>query len=343
MTQQRSTYVRNNSLYALILLSGMALVWWFRQQDTPQRRELHGKTMGTHYSLKWYGPEIPQKEVDSILAEFNQSLSTYIPSSEISRFNREDSLAFSLPYFLPVLEKSKTIFEQTQGAFDPTVMPLVNAWGFGPKTRQDSIPEALIDSLRTLVGFEKIQFNKKMVWKTQAKQSLDFSAIAKGYGVDVLAQLLEKHGVIHYLVEIGGEMRARGQKPNEPWYVGVEDPRVAEQGGQKAQAIFSLKNSSLATSGNYRNFYEKGGVRYAHTISPKTGKPVQHSLLSASVLAPDCMTADALATACMVLGKDEAMRLAEQLPAYGFFFVYDRDGKNETLATGEFKKCLEEN
>ena len=291
--------------------------------------------MGTTYSIKYLFEEeaLPKSVVDSVLLEFNMSLSTYIENSEISRFNQDSSITFDLPYFLPVLEASQEIFIQSDGAFDPTVMPLVKAWGFGPD-RTEFPDSASIDSLRTYVGYEKVTFNSIGAAKTTQGVQLDFSAVAKGYGVDVVAQLFGDRNVRDFFVEIGGEIRASGSNvKGEPWRVGVDDP-VLDGAERSIKAVIELKDRAMATSGNYRNYYIRDGVRFAHTIDPRTGYPVEHSLLSASVFAQDCMTADAWATAFMVGGLDFAKKVSKSNPELEAFLIYDNGkGQIETLAT----------
>src|SRR5690606_24909562 len=293
---------RKNIIYSIILLLVVFGVFLYRQNkeapveevEESDRITVTGKTMGTTYRVVYLDLERRDfKEViDSVLTVFNQSLSTYIPNSEISRFNRNDSLVFELPFMLPVLEKSAEVYERSNGAFDPTIGPLVNVWGFGPDGAKpkDSID---VHTLLPLVGYDKILFDDKMVRKAQPGLYLDFSAIAKGYAVDVVAELLEGNGIQNMLVEIGGELVAKGvNDKGEIWRVGINRPDEEDMTNELF-SIVALDNKALATSGNYRNYYEIDSVRYSHTIDPRTGYPVQHGLLSATVVAADCMTADA--------------------------------------------------
>jgi thiamine biosynthesis lipoprotein len=335
---------RKNAWYSLGLLALIGLVYAYRQwTQPPMPLVLTGTTMGKiSYHVKYFDPDKRDfgPQVDSLLKAFNASLSTYIPESEISRFNRGDTLRFESPFFLPVLQASREIHAQTGGAFDPTVMPLVNAWGFGPQKRAE-LPLSQIDSLLGLVGFEKIAFDHQAVWKRQPYVALDFSAIAKGYAIDVVAEFLEKQGIHDYMVLIGGEARCKGGNGfREAWVIGVDNPKYAENGGAPGVAYVALPNRSVATSGNYRNYYEKDGKRYAHTISPKTGHPVSHQLLSASVFAPDCMTADAYATAFMVLGLDSAKQVLARVPALGALLVYEDGRQMRTFATPDVEAIL---
>ena len=223
-----------------------------------------------------------------------------------------------------VLQKARVVSENTQGAFDVTVMPLVNAWGFGFK-KGEFPTDAQVDSLRKIVGFHHIELTKdSLVKKDDARVMIDCGAIAKGYGVDRVAKVLRDHGVINYMVEIGGEVVTKGRNPEgHPWQIGISRPTAgAEVSSQPLQTVLSLENAALATSGNYRNFYEHNGKKYAHTIDPRTGRPVQHSLLSATVIAPDCATADAYATSFMVMGIEGAKQVLAKHKELKAYLIY---------------------
>jgi len=291
--------------------------------------------MGTTYSIKYQAPSGNnyKDRIDSILVNFNDCLSTYIVNSEISRFNQDSIFYFGLPYFYPVLLKSEEIYNSTGGAFDPTVMPLVNAWGFGPDSGM--IPDSSkVDSLKQFVGYDNIQFNEEKVWKSKSGIELDFSAIAKGYGVDIVSEFLSNQGLVNYFVEIGGEVVASGLNDKDLfWRLGIEDPSI-DSGQRSPKAIVELENKAMATSGNYRNYYLKDGIKYAHTINPHTGFPVEHSLLSATVFAKDCMTADAYATSFMVMGLEEAKNLLSAVEGLEAFLIFsDEVGDLQTFAT----------
>lgn len=326
-------------LYPIFLILIVFIVWKYResQKDSLQMVEITGTTMGTiGYSVKYFSDEgINYKlEIDSLLKVWNLSLSTYIPESEISRFNSGDScFTYESKFFFPVLLASQQVFEQSNGAFDPTVGPLVNAWGFGPE--KSMVPDsAVVDSLLQLVGFNKISFDESSVCKQASGVKLDFSAIAKGNAVDVVAEFLASRGINDLLVEIGGEIVCHGTKSNgEPWRTAIEDPTV-EVYEREILAVANLYDKAVATSGNYRNYYVKDGKKYAHTIDPSTGYPVFHSLLSASVFANDCMTADAYATAFMVIGLEKAKEILADHPSLDAFLIYTlEDGSIETYVT----------
>jgi len=279
------------------------------------------------YNVKFIGIEkqVQKTEVDSVLVAFNESLSTYIPDSEISDLNNKGSIVFRSPYFYPVLERSKEVFDKTGGSFDPTVGPLIGAWGFGPEKQIPDLDSLEVDSLLKITGFSELDFDQQKA-TLPANYRLDFSAIAKGYAVDLVGELLEGQGVEDYLVEIGGEVRCRGKNDQgKSWSLGIEDPTVAIL-EQELLAVVRLKNLSLATSGNYRNYYERDGRIYAHIIDPRTGYTAKHNLLSASVFALDCMTADAYATAMMVMGLDASKQLVELEEIEAILVYQEGDG-----------------
>lgn len=334
---------KKNIIYSILLLLVVFMVYLYRQnQNAPAVEELDGQkmvltgpTMGTSYRVVYLDPgrRDLQEEVDSLLIDINQSLSTYIVDSEISRFNRNDSLKFDSPYLYPVLKASENVYEATSGAFDPTIGPLVNVWGFGPEGAElkDSIE---VSRLLERVGFELLNFDQKGIRKSNPDSYLDLSAIAKGYGVDLVGKFLESRGVQNYLVEIGGELVSRGVNENgELWKVGVTRP--TEEGlANELYSIIALDNKGMATSGNYRNFYVKDSLKYSHTISPFTGYPVEHRLLSATVLAADCMTADAFATAFMVLGMEKAVEIQESQEGLEIFLIFnDEQGQMQSYVS----------
>ena len=341
---------RKNIIYSILLLLMVFAVFLYRknQEPIPEEKEnnpritIEGQTMGTTYRVVYLSEEGRdyKSSIDSILTVFNRSLSTYLPDSEVSQFNTGDSLKFDLPFLLPVLKKSKEIFELTDGAFDPTVGPLVNAWGFGPGGAR---PEDSIDvqKLLPLVGFDKVQFDDKGMKKLLPGIYLDFSAIAKGYAVDVLAEYLEGKGISDMLVEIGGELVAKGfNEKGEIWKVGINQPDE-EDFTNDIFTIVDLDNKGMATSGNYRNFYELDSIKYSHTISPYTGRPVDHGLLSATVVASDCMTADGVATALMVLGVEKSIELLNREKELEAFLIYnDEAGEIQSFVSEGLKPYL---
>jgi len=343
---------RKNIIYSIILLLVVFIVFLYRQnQQDPNlpstveesnKMVITGQTMGTTYRVVYLDDQLRdfKEEIDSVLVAFNQSLSTYIPDSEISRFNRRDTLQIESPFFYPVLDASRQVFEETGGAFDPTIGPLTNVWGFGPEGAQRKDTVEIRDILR-VVNFNLVSFDRNQVAKQRPGVQLDFSAIAKGYGVDVVADYLESRGVINMLVEIGGELVGRGvNEHGELWKIGINQPDE-ESAADELFSIIALQDQGLATSGNYRNFYIRDGIKYSHTISPSTGFPVRHGLLSATVLAENCMLADAYATAFMVMGTEEAIALQQQLGNIEIFLIYnDEEGNIDTYVSEGLKPFI---
>ena len=314
----------------------VAGVWFYRRNLVSEPIKIEGETMATTYHITYFDQDKRDFKisVDSILALVNKSINNYDPESEVSRFNKsQTSLKFRLPYFLPALKKSREVVSGSQGAFDPTVMPLVNAWGFGPakRIRPDSTK---IDSLKSLVGFEKIQFNSDSVWKTELRTQLDFGGIGQGYGADVVSDFLKSKGVKNFLMELGGEGMACGRniKSDKPWELGILDPNSTPE-NQFFKAYVSLENKSFTTSGNYFNFRVVDGKKYSHTIDPETGYPVQREILSASVFAADAITADAWATAFMVMGHERALEVLKKHTELDAFLIYSAKDSIASFAT----------
>lgn len=326
-----------------------------QETDKKQWKEIQGYTQGTTYNLILNDPgnKIVKEDIDSILHDFDLLLSTYIDSSTISAINNAgESTTYifddTIGYFIDCYQTSERVFELTNGAFDPTVFPLVEAWGF---FKEDApIPtEREIDSLLEFVGFDKglhscmIASPRVAFSKMNASFRLDFNAIAQGLSVDVLANYLNDQGVKDYYLEIGGEIVLRGKnRENKKWRIGIDSPEQQE-GKRVLDNVVSVSNKAIATSGNYRKFYIKDGVKYAHTIDPKTGKPVQHSLLSATVIANSCAEADAYATAFMVMGVEKSMDFVKKNPKLGLeiYLLYDDgNGSIERKMTKGFKKYL---
>ncbi len=328
---------KKNIIYTLILVTLVVIVYFIRDSGQEPLVVFSGRTMGPIvYNIKYYDREERnfKKEVDSLLEAFNASLNTYIPDSEISRFNRDSAFSFSSPYFPLVLESSKRIHQITGGAYDPTVMPLVNAWGFGPGTAVN--PDSVyIDSLMQFVGFDQINFSENEVWKNDRRTALDFSASAKGYGVDVVIDYLASRGIENAFVEIGGEVRVSGRNLDidGPWRIAILDPGSTEANPYSI-AMVELEDRAMATSGNYFNYRVIDGIRYSHTLNPVTGYPEVSPILSASVFASSCMEADALATAFMVMGHRRAIDFLNEHEEYDAFLIFDSgQGQVSTYAT----------
>jgi thiamine biosynthesis lipoprotein len=307
----------------------------------------NGFAQGTTYSivyesLKNAGPDSLKREVEKILHDFDMSLSLYQESSLLSRVNRNEDITVD-QFFEEVYRKSVSISEMSDGAFDITIGPLARAWGFGPDD-QKNFSEAKRDSLMKLVGMSKISLADGKVIKSDPGISLDFNAIAQGYSVDVVCRFFDDLGVKNYLVEIGGEVRARGTKNGNLWRIGIDKPEDNNIiPGQSLQAIVRITDRSLATSGNYRKFYVEDGIKYSHTIDPKTGYPAKNRLLSATILAGDCATADGIATACMVMGHEKSIQFISSNPQFSAYFVIsDDDGNYQTWISENLKEFISE-
>lgn len=280
--------------------------------DKPQVQYYHnqGHIFGTYYNIRYEGTKDLHDVIKQRLLEFDNSLSMFNPNSVISHINRNDSISTD-SLFEVMYSEARTISQLSNGAFDITVRPLVNAWGFGNNTQQILLPN--IDSIKTFVGYEKIRLIDHRIIKDDERITLDASAIAKGYACDVVANLLRENGCKNLLVDIGGEVVLQGvNQAGKAWRVGISKPKQDANGMEnELQEVIESTSLCMATSGNYLQYYFVDGERRSHTIDPRTGHPVQHSLLSATITASSCMRADALATACMVLGTEEALQMIE--------------------------------
>lgn len=305
-------------------------------KDIPYQQD-EGTVFGTVFHTKYQYAEDLHSSIMERLAEVDASLSMFNPKSTVSRINNgEDMQADSLITY--VWNISRSISEATEGAFDPTVAPLVNAWGFGFKHEQ--LPDsAQVDSLRTLIGWQRITLADGTFTKEDPRMVLDFSAVAKGFGVDYVAGLFRSLGIKNFMVEIGGEIVAQGTNPKgEAWRIGINKPdEDSTSTNTELQEVIEIRDAALATSGNYRNFYVQGGRKIAHTIDPHTGYPVQHSILSSTVKAPSCAMADGYATAFMVMGMERAQRFLQAHPQLQAYFIYaDENGEYQTWHTPNF-------
>ena len=313
--------------------------------------KLQGRTMGTSWSVVIANPiaahdqKTLQAEIESVLAEVNRQMSTYDPTSEISQFNESDASDTWYPVselFAITTAKALGFSEISNGAFDPTVGPLVNLWGFGPDAGAAALPsDAVIDEAKTQVGFTAISVRAPeadggAAIKKRAQRRLDLSAIAKGLGVDQVYELLDDQGYANFLVEIGGEVRVKGDKDGLGWKIAIEKPIKGERA---VEQVLSLKNVALATSGDYRNYREIDGVAYSHTIDPSTGRPVTHQLASVTVADPECAMADGWATTLLVMGPEKGFALAESRNIPAMFI--ERDGDTFVIKqTPRFKRLL---
>lgn len=341
------------SLCHWIVVTAIVLVGCQTASDTePDMIRLYGQTMGTTFEVAYVDSQerIFDSAIDSLLVVVNNSMSTYIPNSTISTFNRlSDTSLFPIDYhFYTVYLLSKEIYRTTNGAFNPAVMPLVNFWGFGPEDHPPHVDSTVVDSLLAITDFSKVRGTKVVVagetkyylQKLDPRIQLDFSAIAKGYGVDVLFRYLTDQHLSHVYVEIGGEIVVSAGEDRAPWVIGIEDPINSKVDDRKALAYLSMKNGSVATSGNYRNIRVIDGIKYTHSIDPATGFPAQNKTLSASIIAQQCAVADAMATACMVASPETAMQFVQTAGCEALLIVANDIGGEDTLQTPGFNEWL---
>lgn len=301
-----------------------------------------GQIFGTTYHITYQSDKDLHREILQRLQLVDQTFSTFNDESIISKINRNEPVKLN-QMFIEVFDLAKTVSKDTHGAFDITVAPLVNVWGFGFKSGTPPT-KAVIDSLRHLTGYEKVKLIGSKVRKQDPRIMLDCSAIAKGYGSDVVAQYLRSRDVENFMIEIGGEIVVQGNSDKRlPWKIGVTKPTDdSTQTNNELQTVLNLSNTAMATSGNYRRFYYKNGKKYAHTIDPKTGYPVQHNILSATVLANTCAKADAYATSFMVLGLEKTQQVLQHHPDLMVYLIYaDGQGKNKVWYSPSLKKAIQ--
>lgn len=335
---------KKHIFWQLLLLIVCAVFIIKKHYDTPYQHNT-GVIFGTIYNITYQHDRDLGTDIVAQLAEVDSSLSMFNPNSTISRINRNE-LSTPDKMFARVFDLAMQVSDKTGGAFDITVAPLVNAWGFGFKKGRMPTPDD-VDSLINIIGYKKICMSEKLGKRTIVKTSpsimLDCSAIAKGYGCDVVADYLKKQGVKNFMVEIGGEVVTSGvNSKKESWKIGVMTPTDDSLNTNKElQTILNVKDMAMATSGNYRNFYYKNGKKYAHTIDPHTGYPVEHNLLSATVLAKQCATADAFATAFMVTGMEKAKKILNENPELMAYFIYsDHTGKTKIWYSPSMKGII---
>lgn len=330
--------------FLVILFFVMFMGWGCTLPQKAEYVQLAGHAQGTTYHITYQNTTNIDysRSIDSLLSDFDKSLSVYDSTSIISRINANDTTVTINHHVLTAYTKALEVSILSKGAFDITVGKLVRAWGFGPgpKAKHD---EAYIHNLLQFTGINKVKLVGNKLKKASPEVILDFNALAQGYSVDLVAQFFDKQGISNYMVEIGGEIRAKGVSSHDrDWRIGIDKPDDTNQEqGVNIQEVIQFSNLSVSTSGNYRKFYEENGVKYAHTINPKTGKPARNTLLSATVVAPDCITADALATTFMVLGVDKSKQLLAQLPNIEVYFVYSgSNGEYLIYASDGLKKMI---
>ncbi len=320
---------------AFLIIGTILILSKSKQAANPEYRTAQGMVFGTRYNITYLHNADLKPDIEHTLALVDSALSMFNPESTISAVNNSESIQVTDTMFLKVYRRAMEISDWTGGAFDITVAPAVNAWGFGFK-HAESIKQTTIDSLIEITGYRKIHEQNGLITKEDARIMLDCSAIAKGFGSDMVAALLRSKGINDYMVEIGGEIVLSGHNPKgKNWNIGISKPVDDSLSvNNELQTVISVTDIAMATSGNYRNFYVKDGRKYAHTINPHTCTPVSHNLLSATVLAADCATADALATSMMVMGLDSAQALCTRHPEIQAYFIYQAaDGTLSTTAT----------
>jgi FAD:protein FMN transferase len=338
-------FIRSKQVkYWLVVLASIAFLSGCEQSI--EQIHLSGSTMGTTYNIKYVSPEkvvepkVLQKEIDRLLERVNDQMSTYRKNSELSQFNQLRELT---PFpvsseMMTVVTEAVRLNKVTLGALDITVGPLVNLWGFGPEGRPDVVPsDQDLAARRAIIGITHLSVGKNTVAKDIPELYVDLSPIAKGWGVDVVGKYLRSHDITNYMVEIGGEIQAHGRnQEGVAWRIAIEKPTVDER---SIQEIIELNDMGIATSGDYRNYFEENGIRYSHIIDPKTGKPINNKVVSVTVLDPSTMTADGLATGLMVLGDVDGIKVAEEHHIPVFMIVKTDDGFKE-VASSDFKPYL---
>ena len=325
-------HIQKQHIISALLGIGLAALLIWGWNDEPETTYFHneGRVFGTYYNIRYSATTDLQDSIDAALQAFDNSLSLFNPHSVLSAVNaNRDTLTDAA--FEAMWSEAERVYALSNGAFDITVAPLVKAFGFGRKSDQYSvISSQTIDSLREFVGFDKVQLMDHRVIKSDPRVQLDGGAVAKGQACDMIAAMLQRQGCANWLVDIGGEVVCHGlNAKGEPWHVGITKPNLNNEGAQEdLQEILAATDICMATSGNYRNYYYDGDERRSHTIDPRTGYPVQHSVLSATVVSSTCMRADALATACMVLGETDALAMIDRA---GDAACYLLVAKNDSL------------
>jgi thiamine biosynthesis lipoprotein len=325
---------KKRHIISALLGIGLAALLIWGWEDEPKAKYFYneGKVFGTYYNIRYEAKADLQDSIQAALKAFDSSLSMFNPNSILSAINANRDTMTDAAFEAMWAEASK-VYTLSGGAFDITVAPLVKAFGFGRKSEQfAAISPQTIDSLRAFVGFDKVELIDHHVYKSDPRVQIDGGAVAKGQACDMIAEVLCANGCENYLVDIGGEVVAHGlNAKGEPWHVGITKPNLNNEGAQdELQDILAVTDICMATSGNYRNYYYDGDERRSHTIDPRTGWPVQHSVLSATVVSSTCMRADALATACMVLGETEALRMIEHAGDAACYLIV---AKNDSLTT----------
>ncbi len=348
LRKNKALYLQSNFVYNLITTKGMKncvyalilLIFLSCGNKEIDSKTIEGNAIGTTFTVRYLdaGTRNYETKIDSLIAVINKSASTYIPTSDLSKINKGDTTILADANLQEVFTKSRKIYKETDGAFDPTVGILVNAWGFGPEKPIENLDSLKIKELLKYVGFEKVQLENGKIKKLYPEIYLDFNAIAKGYLVDMLSRMFEKNGIANYMVEIGGEIRARGHnEKGTPWKIAIENPNT--DGSRSFATVIELNDESMATSGNYRKFKVKAdGTKYVHTINPKTGFAKESNLLSASVISKsDCADVDGYATAFMEMGFEKSTVFLKNHPELRAFLIYvHENGEIQTYKSDNF-------
>lgn len=330
--------MKKKTLITLFLFALAVFMLFYTPKKKSQYQHRDGFIFGTVYSVTYSNPENQDLslQINSALEAVNASLSMFKPESTISKVNNNQPVVLD-SLFLTVWKTGQYVSDCTQGAFDMTVAPLVDLWGFGLKNR-DVVTDAEVDSIRKYVGYELVVLEDGVIYKAYPEMRIDAGAIAKGYACDVVADSLEAYGCTDFCIEIGGELVVKGlNSKGVNWHIAINKP--VEDSlcvNREIQEVVELTNCGMATSGNYRNFYEVDGKKYAHTIDPRTGYPVSHNLLSATIVAPNCMTADAWATACMVAGLEKAQTWIKNSRDIKGYLIYEENGELKTWKSADF-------
>lgn len=296
-----------------------------------------GVGLGTQYTVTYMGnfrSTLPA-EVDSVLNVINRTFSVFDSTSMISQINAGKDMPLNKD-FINVFKESTVVSCATGGAFDFTIQPLTELWGFGRHNQKQIVPQVEIDSVKSYVGYQLISLKNNKLVRKDSRVQLNFNAIAKGYAVDKIAHFMQQIGYQNFVIEVGGEVVSKGSKNGKAWQIGIQVPTETADGPDESNYAFPLTDKAVATSGNYRNYFEKNGIRYTHILNPATGKPEQTNILSVSVIANNCMTADAYATAFMVIGMEKSMEIVQHTPELAVYFIYDNHGKYGTKKSPNF-------
>ncbi len=340
--------MKNKGIIALLIfVSAFGIFYLLRSKPTEKPLTNfynEGPIFGSTYHIKYRHTTDLQPQIDSILKAYNESVSPYLPNSIVSRINNNDSTVTTNRWVEDLFNEGMEVASVTNGAFDITIGPLVEAWGFSFKKKTEMTPQ-LVKNLKALVDYRKVKLLNHKIIKDDSHMRIDLISMGDGYATDIIANFLESKGIANYMVEIGGEIKLKGTNPsNETWSVGIDKPvDQTDSTETELEQVVKFTNGALSTSGNYRNFYYKNGKKYAHTIDPKTGYPVQHSLLSATIIAPTCIAADAYSTACMVIGLEKSLELLKKNRSLEGYFIYtNTNGEMVVTYTDGFKKFLKE-